>query len=786
MLNAKTRWSVTETDQEKVDQLVQHLEISPLVAGLLVNRGKHNLDEATEFLHTEHAEFHDPYLMDGMKEAVERIQKAIEQNEKILIFGDYDADGVSSTSVMVYTLREMNADFDYYIPNRFTEGYGPNEAAFRWAKEQGYSLIITVDTGISAIHEASVAKKIGIDLIITDHHEPQPELPEAYATINPKKPGCPYPFKGLAGVGVAIKLSHALLGKPPVHLLDIACIGTIADLVPLVDENRMIAKRGIARLQRTEKPGLQALLKLCNIKDQVLNSEHIGFGIGPRVNAAGRLDSADPAVDLFTTDDPEQAEMIAAEIDAMNKERQNLVNQMTKEAVKIVEEEYPPEDHSALIIAKEGWNPGVIGIVASRIVEKYYRPTIILSIDREKGVAKGSARSIVGFDMFANLSECRDILPHFGGHPMAAGMTLDLQYLDDLRYRLNKLAEEKLTVDDFTPITPVDLECSVDDVSLEVIEELQALEPFGVENPKPKFLIEQCKLNEFRRIGSDSKHLKLSLKGETNTLDVIGFHFGDVFEEITPNASLSVVGELSINEWNGFRKPQLMLQDIAVKEKQLFDYRGIKNLKDRLDLLDREKVQLLAFQTDTVQQLELGDWQERIYHVSEDESLDHLQIDGQYLIILDLPKSKDQLKKLMFFGSNAERVYTVFHHEEDHYFNPIPTREAFKWFYAFLKKKGTFDYKKQAKELASYKGWTKESVYFMTEVFFELEFVTIDNGVITVSDQPMKRPLTDSKTYRRKQEQMSLENDLCYSSYRELKRWFFEEENDGVRFEEAY
>ncbi len=786
MLNAKTRWSVTETDQEKVDQLVQHLGISPLVAGLLVNRGKHNLDEATEFLHTEHAEFHDPYLMDGMKEAVERIRKAIEQNEKILIFGDYDADGVSSTSVMIYTLRELNADFDYYIPNRFTEGYGPNEAAFRWAKEQGYSLIITVDTGISAIHEAAVAKEIGIDLIITDHHEPQPELPDAYATINPKKPGCPYPFKGLAGVGVAIKLSHALLGKPPVHLLDIACIGTIADLVPLVDENRMIAKRGIARLQRTEKPGLQALLKLCNIKDQVLNSEHIGFGIGPRVNAAGRLDSADPAVDLFTTDDPEQAEMIAAEIDAMNKERQNLVNQMTKEAVKIVEDEYPPEDNSALIIAKEGWNPGVIGIVASRIVEKYYRPTIILSIDREKGVAKGSARSIVGFDMFANLSECRDILPHFGGHPMAAGMTLDLQYLDDLRYRLNKLAEEKLTVDDFTPITPVDLECSVDDVSLEVIEELQALEPFGVENPKPKFLIEQCKLNEFRRIGSDSKHLKLSLKGETNTLDVIGFHFGDVFEEITPNASLSVVGELSINEWNGFRKPQLMLQDIAVKEKQLFDYRGIKNLKDRLDLLDREKVQLLAFQTDTVQQLELGDWQERIYHVSEDESLDYLQIDGQYLIILDLPKSKNQLKQLMSYGSNAERVYTVFHHEEDHYFNPIPNREAFKWFYAFLKKKGTFDYKKQAKELASYKGWTKESVYFMTEVFFELEFVTIDNGVITVSDQPMKRPLTDSKTYRRKQEQMSLENDLCYSSYRELKRWFFEEENDGVRFEEAY
>ncbi|MCF6138062.1 single-stranded-DNA-specific exonuclease RecJ [Pseudalkalibacillus berkeleyi] len=786
MLDAKTRWSVNEVDQEKADQFVEHLGISPLVAGLLVNRGKEDITEASEFLHIENSEFHDPFLLDGMEIAVERIKSAIENQEKIMIFGDYDADGVSSTSVMYFTLRELGADFDYYIPNRFTEGYGPNEAAFRWIKEQGYSVIITVDTGISAIHEATVAKEIGIDLIITDHHEPQPELPDSYTTINPKKPGCSYPFKGLAGVGVAIKVAHALLGKPPVHLLDIACIGTIADLVPLVGENRLIAKRGITRLQRTEKPGLQALIKLCNINDQVLNAEHIGFGIGPRVNAAGRLDSADPAVDLFTTNDPDEAEMIAQEIDAMNKERQNLVTKMTKEAIEIVENEYPPENQSALVIAKEGWNPGVIGIVASRIVEKYYRPTIILSIDPDKGVAKGSARSIAGFDMFANLSECRDILPHFGGHPMAAGMTLDLAHLEELRSRLDQLASEKLNPEDFTPITTVDLKCSVDDISLEVIEELQTLEPFGVDNPKPKFLIEPSQLKEFRRIGSDSKHLKLTLKGEQAALDVIGFHFGEIFEEITPHASLSVVGELSINEWNGFRKPQLMLKDIAVKEKQLFDYRGIKNLKERLDLLNADKVQLIAFQTDTVAQLQLGEWKNRIYHVTETSTLEQIKLDGHYLMILDLPSNKEQLEELISYGSKAERVYTVFHHEEDHYFNPIPTRESFRWFYAFLKKQGRFEYKKKAKELASFKGWSVDSVYFMSKVFFELEFVTIDNGIITVTDQPIKRPLTDSITYRRKQEQSSLENDLCYSSYRDLKRWFFEKETDGVRFEEAY
>ncbi|WLD92210.1 single-stranded-DNA-specific exonuclease RecJ [Alkalihalobacillus sp. AL-G] len=785
MLKAKTRWKLTEADEVKSKELIQKHDISPLLARLFVSRGIHEETEINQFLHIEDTMFYDPFLLDDMKKAVERIKYAIEQDEKILIFGDYDADGVSSTSVMIHTFRELGARFDFYIPNRFTEGYGPNEAAFRWAKDEGYSLIVTVDTGISATHEADVAMELGIDLIITDHHEPPPELPNAFATINPKKPGCPYPFKGLAGVGVAFKVAHALLDEAPIHLLDIACIGTIADLVPLVDENRLIAKLGIQKLQSTSKPGLQALLKVCGISDQQLNSEHVGFAIGPRVNAAGRLDSAEPAVELFTTDDVEQAQWIAEEIDGMNKERKTIVNEMSKEAIELIEEQYPPEDNSVLVIAKEGWNPGVIGIVASRVVERYYRPTIILSIDEEKGEAKGSARSIAGFDMFESLSTCRDILPHFGGHPMAAGMTLKVENLEELRNRLNELASSNLSKEDFTPITKVDVSCSVDDISLDVIEELQMLEPFGVENPKPKFMIDQCQLKEIRRIGSESNHLKLALNGNQSTLDVIGFHFGEVFEEITPNAAISVVGELSINEWNGFRKPQVMLQDIAVKEKQLFDYRGIKNLSKRLSLIPRDKVLLLHYRDETIEKLELHDWKDRIQKIDNLTS-DKAILDTKYMFVLDLPSSKGHLEHLISLGSYADRVYTVFHHNEDHYFNPIPTRDQFKWFYAFLNKKQPFEYRKRAKDLASYKGWTPESVIFMTEVFFELEFVTIENGFVTVSDQPQKRPLTDSETYRRKQEQASLENDLCYSSYRELKKWFFEEnDNESKRFEEA-
>ncbi|WP_257346254.1 single-stranded-DNA-specific exonuclease RecJ [Pseudalkalibacillus decolorationis] len=787
MLKAKTRWKLMKSDEAKSEELVQKYGISPLLARLLISRNIHSETDIKQFLHMDDSQFYDPYLLDGMKEAVERIQLAIEKDEQILIFGDYDADGVSSTSVMIYTLRELGARFDFYIPNRFTEGYGPNEAAFQWAEKQGYTLIVTVDTGISAVHEAEVALKLGIDLIITDHHEPPPKLPNAFATINPKKPGCSYPFKGLAGVGVAFKVAHALLNKLPVQLLDIACIGTIADLVPLVDENRLIAKLGIEKLQSTPKVGLQALLKVCKLSDQELNSEHVGFAIGPRINAAGRLDSADPAVELFTTEDEEQAKWIAEEIDHINKERQAIVTEMSKEVISLIEEQFPPKDNSVLVIAKEGWNPGVIGIVASRVVERYYRPTIILSIDKDKGEAKGSARSIAGFDMFENLSTCRDILPHFGGHPMAAGMTLKTEHLDELRKRLNEIASSSLSEEDFTPITAVDVHCSVDDISLEVIEELQTLEPFGVDNPKPKFMIDRCEINEMRRIGSDSNHLKLALRGTTSNIDVIGFHFGEVFEEITPNAPISVVGELSINEWNGFRKPQVMLKDVAVHEKQLFDYRGIKNLSKRLDLLPREKVLLLHFKDKTIEKLGLNDWKDRIEKVNSPKAFDSTILTDRYIFVLDLPETQEHLEQLISAGTSAERVYTVFYHEEDHYFNPVPTRDQFKWYYGFIRKKQPFEYQKRAKELASYKGWAAESVIFMTKVFFELGFVTIENGFVCVTDHPHKRPLTDSQTYRRKKEKASMENDLCYSSYRDLKKWFFDDkEEECNRFEEAY
>jgi single-stranded-DNA-specific exonuclease len=783
MLKAKTRWKVKEANEEKVNLLVQALKVDFITAKLLVNRGIVTTEEAEQFLTIDDSKFHDPFLLSDMDKTVERIEHAIANDEKILVFGDYDADGVSSTSVLISALKEKQAIVDFYIPNRFTEGYGPNPEAFKWAKQEGYKLIITVDTGISAHAEADLAKELGLDLIITDHHEPSPVLPDAFCIIHPKKPGDTYPFKELAGVGVAFKVAHALLGKIPTHLLEYAAIGTIADLVPLVDENRVIASKGIKALNGTAKPGMRALLKVCGLEGKDLSEESIGFSIGPRINAVGRLESADPAVHLLLSKDYEEAQIIAEEIDELNKERKDLVNQMTEEAIEVVLNQYPPDHNKVLIVAKENWNAGVIGIVASRLVEKFYRPVIVMSIDREKGEAKGSARSIEGFDLFQNLSKCRDILPHFGGHTMAAGMTIKIEFIDELRNRLLQFAEELLTDDDFTPILDVDLECKVDDVSIEVIEQMNRLAPFGMGNPKPRVLLKNVSLDEMRKIGSDLNHLKATLQQEGATIDSIGFGCGEYYDHISPIATVSFVGELSINEWNNRKKPQLMIQDLSVEEWQLFDVRGVRNIKQVIDKIDSTKLITIAFNKESVKALSLRD---DVHNVIEYDEFHQRNIDltDMHVVLLDMPEKEDDIKEIIE-NAHPERIYAVFHQLENHFFSTIPNRDHFKWYYAFLTKQKEFDLNKFADQLAKQKGWSKETIYFMSKVFFELEFVTINDGLIQLKEDPQKRDLTSSKTYVMKHEQVHLENKLCYSSYEELKQWF-DQMNIGVaRVEEA-
>ncbi|MGE6259529.1 single-stranded-DNA-specific exonuclease RecJ [Heyndrickxia sporothermodurans] len=773
MLKSKTRWIVRESDENLINHFIEKLNITPLVAKLLVNRGIHEIEEARSFLFGEGETFHDPFLLKGMEETVNRIRYAINENEPILVFGDYDADGVTSTSVMMTVLKDLGAKVDFYIPNRFTEGYGPNEEAFRWAASKGIKLIITVDTGIAAIHEANVAEELGIDLIITDHHEPAPTLPSAFSIIHPKHPDSIYPFKELAGVGVAFKVAHALYGELPEHLLDLVVIGTIADLVPLRGENRLIVKKGLKKLAISERKGIQALFEITGAEQSSLNEETIGFVIGPRLNAAGRLDSADPAVELLLSTEKQPAMKIAMEIDAMNKERQSIVNEITKEAISMVENNPELNESSVLVIGKEGWNAGVIGIVASRLVDKYYRPTIVLSFDPSTNLAKGSARSIAGFDLYKNLSTCRDILPHFGGHPMAAGMTLNIDDVNDLRVRLNQLADESLTSEDFVPLTDIDASIPLEDVHLESIQQLNLLEPYGMGNPKPVILIENVSLSQIRQIGADHKHLKVILESSGVQLDGVGFGLGDYLSEISPLATVSVIGELSINEWNNIRKPQIFLKDMMVKNWQLFDLRGNKAISKWIQTIPKADSYYIVFHKDTVENLPIESIKEEIVYIKNDEDVSNINLKGSNLILIDLPPSISILDSLIKECSPA-RIYTYFYQKQNHFFSTLPTREHFKWYYAFLNKRGSFDIQRYGNDLASYRGWSKETINFMSQVFFELDFVTIKDGLITLNSVKSKRDLLESITYQERMEKIKLENELLFSSYQQLKIWFDE------------
>ncbi|OEH91496.1 single-stranded-DNA-specific exonuclease RecJ [Bacillus solimangrovi] len=781
MLTAKTRWKKKSYSEALAQSIEAELHVSPLVAKLLATRGIETVEEAEQFIHVDSQTFYDPFLIESMDVAVERIHRAISNGEKILVFGDYDADGVTSTTIMIKALLELNANVDFYIPNRFTEGYGPNEPAFRKAKQDGVSLIVTVDTGISATHEAAVAKELGLDLIITDHHEPPAEMPQAYAIIHPRVGENHYPCGELAGAGVALKTAHALLGYLPEHLLVFAAIGTIADLVPLVDENRLIAVKGLRQISTTTNVGLRALLRQASLHDQPITEETVGFGLGPRINAVGRMSDATPAVHLFMTDDDEEATFLAKQVDKFNKERQQVVQVMTEEAVQEVEQLMEQEDPAVIVIAREGWNAGVIGIVASRLVDRFYRPTIVLSIDEEKGEAKGSARSITGFHMYDNLVQCSDLLVGFGGHPMAAGMTIRTEHIDEFHRRLNQFAKQILSDEDFTPIDYIDIVCNADDINLDVIEQFNKLAPFGMANPKPKVMLQDSNLKLIRRIGSDQNHLKVGIDSSNGTLDGIGFGLGYLYDEISPTSRISWYGELSINEWNGLRKPQIMIQDVEITDWQLFDLRGKKNIDKQLQSIPINKLMILTFRSKSIQRLKLNAFQESIIDLEIHKG--KIDVTDKYVVLIDLPLRKEQLKTIFADGA-PERIYAVLDHEDDHYFSMLPSRDHFKWYYGFLLKQQPFQLDKHAPLLAKRKGWPTDMIYFMSEVFFELNFARIENGLVYLMEKPTKKDIADSIKYQQKKEQMTLENDFVYSSYESLRKSFEEMCEVGLKLEE--
>lgn len=775
LLQSKTRWKKQNIDQQELVDLAKSLKVSHLVASLLVGRGFKQVDDAKRFLHCQY-DFYDPFLLKGMDIAVDRINLAITNGEKIRVYGDYDADGVTSTTVLYTALLRKGAVVDYYIPNRFNEGYGPNEYAFNKAKEEGISLIITVDTGISAIHEANVAKELGIDYIITDHHEPGPELPDCLAIIHPKLEENTYPFHELAGVGVAFKVACALIGEEALDLLPFVAIGTVADLVPLADENRLLVKEGLQRLRTFSNKGLQELFRIAGVKQEQSTEDTIGFALAPRINAVGRLGDAYPAVELLLTESEEQAKELAQLIDSCNKERQEIVAGITEEAVAIVEELAENGLPDVLIVANTGWNPGVVGIVASKLVEKYYRPTIVLCIDEEKGIAKGSARSIEAYDMFENLSLCRDILPHFGGHPMAAGMTLEIEDVEQLRERLNEQAALKLKPSDFIPVTTVDSEFSVSDISLEAVTQLGLLSPFGVGNPKPKFLITEGIVSNVKRIGSDSSHLKLIIEDDKTSLECIAFGKGEKYSDISPNAQIQVVGELQINEWNSVKKPQLLLSDMAIVHRQLVDLRTRLSFQQFSSYEIGKDIVVFTFDPETIIPKQFSKNEVVTFQQIEQDSN---SLKNKKVIFLDIPPSYDALMKTLEKGV-PNISYIVFQDDDSLLFYDTPSREQLGWLYAVLKKYPKVTQQGLYKFVEKQKGWSSSLTAVLIKIFEELDFIDVTDGIVMYKEIHTKKELTDSRTYYKLGNKQEVEEKLKLSSYKELSLLF----NDFVKSDE--
>ena len=780
MISSKKQWKIHRPDEDIITHLMSELKIPSLHAKILASRGFVDPVQTKAFLSTDVNTLHDPFALHDMDKAVKRIQQAIQNDEHIVVYGDYDADGVTSVSVLTTALERLGADVSFVIPNRFEHGYGPNSALFQEIADLGSTLIITVDNGVSGIEQTTFAKSLGLDIIITDHHEIGDELPAADVILHPRHPEGNYPFGELAGVGVAFKLATALLGEAPLDLLEFVAIGTVADLVPLLDENRYFVKEGVRRLRMSSRPGIQALAKIGGTEQRQFTEETLGFMVGPRLNAPGRLGDADPAVDLLKAEDASTATGIAAELDRLNKERQALVNGIAEEALTMVEEMYGNTIPYVFVLAKEGWNPGVIGIVASRLTEKFHRPSIILAIDPVEETAKGSARSIEGFDMYKELSKTKELLPHFGGHEMAAGMTLALSDVEELRSRLNEQAKEVLTEDELVATVDIDVPLKIEEIEVDVLESLEQLRPFGMAFPKPVYAIENVTVGSIRKIGSAKNHLKLELEDGAHKLDAIAFSQGFLADEMTHGMSLMATGDLQVNEWNNFKKPQILLQDIRSDERQVFDLRGIRDPLRWMHTIPKEHVLYVAFaeQTKTHFAPLVKDTSITLFNERQpDQCVEHV-------VLLDIPEKQEQLEALLA-EYNPGRIYAHFYAPDSRYFDGIPNRQDFGWYFTFLKKRGTFNLTSDGNQLAKHKGWKIDTIYFMSKVFFELGFVKIDNGVVIIEPTAGKRDLSEAPAYQERTHQIEMEERLLYAPYQDLKQWFQEVQKDNAVEEET-
>ena len=560
------RWSLLNPNQNTVSSVKKAFRTSEVIARVLANRNILNPNLARPFFTPNLDMLHNPYLMQDMDKAVERVLKNIKSGKPIMVFGDYDVDGTTGAAALYLAFQKFGADVTYYIPDREKEGYGLSYHGIEVAKDNGIDLIITCDCGINAFVQVDFANEQNIDLIITDHHTTDTELPKAHAILNPKREDCEYPFKGLCGGGVAFKLITAIGNELNIPLTDyeeiipLITLGTAADVVPIKDENRVLVHHGLNILKNLEKPGLKTLLELAGLKGHVSVGQLV-FSIAPRINAAGRLGDANRAVELLVTDDQDKARLLAKELDNENKRRQMIQQAVVDEALLKVNAEADLKNENALVLANAGWHPGVVGIVASKIKEEFNRPTIIIAL--ENGSGKGSARSVAGFDLYEALTACKTHLDGYGGHPMAAGLTLSNQKLEDFKKAFIDFANERLTKENLQATLTLDSEMALQDITPRFMEFLDKLSPYGPGNMRPKFAIRNVEIAGVPKvIGKTGEHIRFKIKQGLKSYPAVGFGLSNKYEMLITGQPVDIACVVETNEWQGNTSIQMNVRDI--------------------------------------------------------------------------------------------------------------------------------------------------------------------------------------------------------------------------------
>ena len=767
MIDAKFKWELADNASSvTVDNLEKELGISRILATLLAQQGIDSTEQAKKFFEPSIEEIHDPTLLHDMDKAVERIEQAVEKQEQITIYGDYDADGITSTSLMYETLLSIGANVNYYVPNRFTDGYGPNMDAYQRLIDNGTQLFITVDNGVSGKNVIDKVIAAGVDVVITDHHELPADLPNAVAIVHPRYPGSNYPFPDLSGVGVAFKVAWALTGEFPVEELDLVAIGEIADVVNVTDENHALISYGIQQLRQGMRPGLAALMKLADIKANNLTDQDIGFGIAPRLNALGRIADANDGVKLLTSLDENESQKLAKEVDQANKERQNLVAEIMKEAEKQANSSANQQKRTLLIVGK-GWHQGVLGIVASRIMNETGKPTIVASTDQNNPtLIKGSGRSVDSFNLFNALEAHRELFTTFGGHPAACGLSFDQKNIVPLQIAL----EEEAVKQKFDPTVkqplPIAMKLVPADVTQQLYNDIQRVAPFGPGNMEPVFELNNVKVVDVKTMGQEHQHLKFSIVSDKKNLTVVAFGQGNLATLLSaPTGQINLAVKVSLNEWRGKKSVQLMLEDLQINGTVIIDERTNKLTPQLFSSSDYYIVREPRLRENIAPHVAPG------YTLSIEEAI-KTDFSGQQVTLVDCPSSEEMLKRI--FAEDEEEPATIrllLYQRKSAYLAGLPTRNDFAQLYRFIYKQKELKWPMQAKAVSNHLKINMDRLNLMIQVFSEAGFVTIKDDVLKFNESTNKTDLTQTKRYQKQLAQYKVEQQLLFNDAATVANW---------------